>query len=133
VYRFSLLIIVPVLFSSLISFGMDYGNFLTKEELVTSVEILGMKNHPDSERKFELKSRAGVLKACLECRKKHVKCSFNRPCERCVENGLECVDVPKKKRKRKLKGSGEIVLEKKKIKKEPVENLDHEYTSRFFK
>lgn len=39
----------------------------------------------------------------LECKKKHARCGFERPCFRCESLGLDCKDVPKKKRKRRGK------------------------------
>jgi len=44
--------------------------------------------------------RAQVPKACANCRKMHAACGIERPCKRCITNGLEasCVDIPRKKR-----------------------------------
>jgi len=44
--------------------------------------------------------RLQVPKACSNCRKMHAGCDTERPCRRCVQNGLEstCQDVPRKKR-----------------------------------
>ena len=38
-------------------------------------------------------------KTCLHCKKAHVSCSRSRPCHRCVERGLECVDPPSRQKK----------------------------------
>eukprot|EP01118_Nematostelium_gracile_P010717 TRINITY_DN3734_c0_g1_i1.p1 TRINITY_DN3734_c0_g1~~TRINITY_DN3734_c0_g1_i1.p1 ORF type:complete len:367 (+),score=93.23 TRINITY_DN3734_c0_g1_i1:85-1185(+) len=49
--------------------------------------------------------RQQVPKACSNCRKMHSGCDVERPCKRCIQNGLEstCIDVPRKKRVSKKK------------------------------
>jgi hypothetical protein len=49
--------------------------------------------------------RQQVPKACSNCRKMHSGCDVERPCKRCVQNGLEssCLDLPRKKRVSKKK------------------------------
>lgn len=44
--------------------------------------------------------RLQVPKACTNCRKNHAGCGVERPCHRCIQNGLAatCVDIPRKKR-----------------------------------
>jgi hypothetical protein len=42
--------------------------------------------------------RKRATKACIECKSKHTKCGFSRPCLRCQSLGLECLDVVPKKR-----------------------------------
>jgi len=44
--------------------------------------------------------RLQVPRACSNCRRMHAGCGVERPCKRCIHNGLEssCVDVPRKKR-----------------------------------
>jgi len=44
------------------------------------------------------KKRLQVPRACMNCRKMHTGCETERPCKRCVQHGLECVDLPRKKR-----------------------------------
>lgn len=44
-----------------------------------------------------------MITPCIECKKKHARCGFERPCTRCESMGLECKDVPKTKRKRRGK------------------------------
>lgn len=60
--------------------------------------------------KEELKiKRIQVPKACSNCRKNHAGCDTERPCRRCVQNGLadSCIDVPRKKRVSKRKESNQ--------------------------
>lgn len=47
--------------------------------------------------------RLQVPRACSNCRRMHAGCGVERPCKRCIHNGLEstCVDVPRKKRSMK--------------------------------
>jgi hypothetical protein len=48
--------------------------------------------------------RKRASKACYECQRRHTRCGFERPCERCKRLGLECVDVQSiKKRGRSQK------------------------------
>jgi hypothetical protein len=44
--------------------------------------------------------RKQVKSACINCRKRKTGCDDERPCSKCVRNGLEatCIDVPRKKR-----------------------------------
>ncbi|KIY01753.1 uncharacterized protein Z520_01891 [Fonsecaea multimorphosa CBS 102226] len=48
------------------------------------------------------KPKAHVASACVNCKKKHLRCDSSRPCRRCVQSGKEdsCVDVEHKKRGR---------------------------------
>ncbi|KAL2396872.1 hypothetical protein ABEF93_004102 [Exophiala dermatitidis] len=48
------------------------------------------------------KAKAHVASACINCKKKHLRCDNSRPCRRCVASGKEdsCVDVEHKKRGR---------------------------------
>ncbi|KAI1610774.1 hypothetical protein EDD36DRAFT_303409 [Exophiala viscosa] len=48
------------------------------------------------------KPKAHVASACINCKKKHLRCDNARPCRRCVQSGKEesCVDVEHKKRGR---------------------------------
>ncbi|EXJ94331.1 hypothetical protein A1O1_02725 [Capronia coronata CBS 617.96] len=48
------------------------------------------------------KPKAHVASACINCKKKHLRCDNNRPCRRCIASGKEetCVDVEHKKRGR---------------------------------
>ncbi|KAJ9631126.1 hypothetical protein H2204_008348 [Knufia peltigerae] len=48
------------------------------------------------------KPKAHVASACVNCKKKHLRCDNNRPCRRCVQSGKEasCHDVEHKKRGR---------------------------------
>ncbi|EXJ84638.1 hypothetical protein A1O3_05308 [Capronia epimyces CBS 606.96] len=48
------------------------------------------------------KPKAHVASACVNCKKKHLRCDHSRPCRRCVASGKEgtCVDVEHKKRGR---------------------------------
>jgi len=49
--------------------------------------------------------RKRASKACFECQKRHTRCGFERPCERCVRLGLNCVDMTSiKKRGRSTTG-----------------------------
>jgi hypothetical protein len=46
-----------------------------------------------------------VQHACHNCRKRKQGCDEERPCRRCVEKGIECMEVePKRKKFRKLHG-----------------------------
>lgn len=47
-------------------------------------------------------SRAGVQKACSNCKRSHLSCSHSRPCTRCVLSGKEesCQDAVHKRRGR---------------------------------
>lgn len=42
--------------------------------------------------RWNTSKRACVRKACLHCQNTHKKCSNERPCQRCVEAGVECVE-----------------------------------------
>lgn len=44
--------------------------------------------------------RSQVSKACSNCRSMHAACGLERPCNRCIDNGLQnsCHDIPRKKR-----------------------------------
>lgn len=42
-------------------------------------------------------------KPCATCISLKVKCDHNRPCERCRRKGVECTDVVRKPRQKKLK------------------------------
>lgn len=45
-----------------------------------------------------------VQRACFSCRKRKQGCEEERPCRRCIEKGIECIEVEsKKKKKGKLK------------------------------
>ncbi|OAL40427.1 hypothetical protein AYO20_00163 [Fonsecaea nubica] len=48
------------------------------------------------------KPKAHVASACVNCKKKHLRCDSSRPCRRCVQSGKEdsCKDVEHKKRGR---------------------------------
>ncbi|KIX04403.1 uncharacterized protein Z518_05271 [Rhinocladiella mackenziei CBS 650.93] len=48
------------------------------------------------------KPKPHVASACINCKKKHLRCDNERPCRRCVQSGKEdtCVDVEHKKRGR---------------------------------
>ncbi|KAK5210926.1 hypothetical protein LTR99_004554 [Exophiala xenobiotica] len=48
------------------------------------------------------KPKAHVASACVNCKKKHLRCDNSRPCRRCVQGGKEstCQDVEHKKRGR---------------------------------
>ncbi|ETN42012.1 uncharacterized protein HMPREF1541_03951 [Cyphellophora europaea CBS 101466] len=48
------------------------------------------------------KNKAHVASACINCKKKHLRCDNARPCRRCVQAGKEdtCQDVVHKKRGR---------------------------------
>ncbi|KAJ9613395.1 hypothetical protein H2200_003337 [Cladophialophora chaetospira] len=48
------------------------------------------------------KPKAHVASACVNCKKKHLRCDSSRPCRRCVQSGKEdsCHDVEHKKRGR---------------------------------
>lgn len=53
------------------------------------------------QREEKKKKRKRVSRACLECRKAHAKCDFNRPCSRCARHGLGCCDAdPNEMKKR---------------------------------
>jgi hypothetical protein len=43
-----------------------------------------------------------VPKACVECKKKHCKCGEIRPCQRCQQLGLECIDYNPLKKEKKM-------------------------------
>jgi len=53
--------------------------------------------------------RLQVPKACSNCRKMHSGCGLERPCRRCIQNGLEatCVDIPRKKRASRKRSKSE--------------------------
>jgi len=53
--------------------------------------------------------RLQVPKACSNCRKMHSGCGLERPCRRCVQNGLEatCNDIPRKKRASRKRSKSE--------------------------
>lgn len=56
------------------------------------------------------KVKAHVASACVNCKRKHLRCDESRPCRRCVQSGKEdtCRDVEHKKRGRPpLKSEGE--------------------------
>ncbi|EFC42412.1 predicted protein [Naegleria gruberi] len=54
--------------------------------------------------------RKRASKACVECQKRHTRCGFERPCERCVRLGLECVEMKStKKRGRSTMGSNQDI------------------------
>lgn len=42
-------------------------------------------------------NRKRVTVPCSNCRRKRAKCSFKRPCERCIENEYVCIDAECKK------------------------------------
>lgn len=44
--------------------------------------------------------RLQAQRACSNCKRLHAKCDNERPCKRCVQNGLSntCVDLPRKRR-----------------------------------
>ncbi|PRP85543.1 hypothetical protein PROFUN_06775 [Planoprotostelium fungivorum] len=42
-----------------------------------------------------------LVRACQSCHKSHLSCEVERPCNRCQLKGIECVDRPITKRKRK--------------------------------
>ncbi|ETI20805.1 hypothetical protein G647_07147 [Cladophialophora carrionii CBS 160.54] len=48
------------------------------------------------------KPKAHVASACVNCKRKHLRCDASRPCRRCVQSGKEdtCRDVEHKKRGR---------------------------------
>ncbi len=51
-----------------------------------------------------------VQRACFNCRKRKQGCEEERPCRRCIERGIECVEVETKRKRGRnnpLKGSGE--------------------------
>ena len=43
-------------------------------------------------------SRKRASKSCTNCKTKHVRCGFKRPCMRCDKLGLDCMDRPRKSR-----------------------------------
>jgi len=47
------------------------------------------------------KRKKQVKQACAGCKKAHTRCEESRPCPRCRTLGIECVDAPRKKRKRR--------------------------------
>lgn len=60
-------------------------------------------NHNSSHNKDKGNKRKAtrVQRACSNCRKRKQGCEEERPCRRCVEKGIECVEVePKRKRGR---------------------------------
>jgi len=44
------------------------------------------------------KKRKQVSLACTNCRRAKTACSHKRPCDRCSSNGLQCIDVPRRRR-----------------------------------
>jgi len=46
-----------------------------------------------------------VQRACLNCRKRKQGCEEERPCRRCVEKGIECVEVEAKRKRGRAKTS----------------------------
>jgi len=57
--------------------------------------------------------RQQATRACIHCKRLHAKCSNERPCQRCTQNGLadSCVDSPRKQRVSKvLLGNGPSLL-----------------------
>eukprot|EP01119_Soliformovum_irregulare_P006858 TRINITY_DN19276_c0_g1_i2.p1 TRINITY_DN19276_c0_g1~~TRINITY_DN19276_c0_g1_i2.p1 ORF type:complete len:427 (-),score=41.44 TRINITY_DN19276_c0_g1_i2:124-1404(-) len=42
-----------------------------------------------------------VLRACANCKRSHHACGNERPCKRCSERGIVCMDIESKKRGRK--------------------------------
>ncbi|KAL0488982.1 GAL4-like DNA-binding domain [Acrasis kona] len=53
-----------------------------------------MIRDPNSKRlKMYPNGRKRASKACHECQRRHTRCGFQRPCERCKRLGLDCVDV----------------------------------------
>ncbi|KAL9641704.1 hypothetical protein ABK040_007382 [Willaertia magna] len=63
--------------------------------------------NPSSSSAEEKKKRAISRKACEHCKKSHACCEDKRPCKRCTSLGLECFDLPSKKRGRKRKFNGQ--------------------------
>lgn len=59
-------------------------------------------NNSNSNKKRNIKQEEGVKRerkvrkvsklACVNCRKAHTACSETRPCQRCQDQGLECID-----------------------------------------
>lgn len=39
-----------------------------------------------------------ATRVCVNCRHHHKKCGFERPCLKCKESGIECVEAPRVKR-----------------------------------
>ncbi|KAG2370701.1 hypothetical protein C9374_014312 [Naegleria lovaniensis] len=52
---------------------------------------IGAKAYPNG--------RKRASKACLECQKRHTRCGFERPCDRCTKLGLNCVEVVSTKKR----------------------------------
>lgn len=47
------------------------------------------------------KRKKQVKQACAGCKKAHTRCEDIRPCPRCKSMKVECIDAPRKKRKRR--------------------------------
>ncbi|KAL9656723.1 hypothetical protein ABK040_002990 [Willaertia magna] len=56
-------------------------------------------NNEEEDQKTYPNGRKRASKACFECQKRHTRCGFGRPCERCKRLGLQCVDVPSAKKR----------------------------------
>ncbi len=54
---------------------------------------------PKKVKRAQVKTACGMISTCIlifmsaHCRKSSKKCSDHRPCDRCVSNNLECVDI----------------------------------------
>jgi len=55
-----------------------------------------------------MKKRQQAVRACTHCKRLHAKCSNERPCKRCENNGLAetCIDSPRKPRMGKALKAG---------------------------
>ena len=46
-----------------------------------------------------------VSRSCVHCKQAHVSCSHVKPCRRCVERGLDCVEATPKRRRNAARDS----------------------------
>jgi len=70
------------------------------------------------------KKRVNVTNACGNCKRFHTSCDENRPCLRCLERGVECVEGVSKKRGRKTKYEETTFEEEEEQIKETIPCLD---------
>jgi len=63
------------------------------------------------EEKLSKKKVTRVQRACFNCRKRKQGCDEERPCKRCTEKGIECIEGEHKQKKPRTKPKLEIPIE----------------------
>jgi hypothetical protein len=82
------------------------GDSEEEDEFIMGSDGKMIRNTNAKRLKLYPNGRKRASKACYECQRRHTRCGFQRPCERCKRLGLECVDVQSiKKRGRSQKKS----------------------------